>query len=348
MTPGLVPVRGVVAPQRRAHADPLAGHRALPIRRLLHEGLTDGRRRPALTRWPNRSTGATPRAGRTPTSSRSTTATGCSSTATSSSPPRSSGSPRSTPPPRSRSPRSLADEGRRPGGVAARKAFGDWSKLAPGAERAKYLFRIARLVQERSRELAVLETRDGGKPIRESRDVDLPLVAAHFFYTPDGPTSSSTPFPASMPKPLGVAGQVIPWNFPLLMLAWKVAPGPRRRQHGGAQAGRDHAAVGTPLSPDLRRSRAAPGVFNVVTGCRGDRCGGGRSRRRRQGGLHRLDRGRQDHPAPARRIRQEAHPRAGGQGSARRLRRRPARSGGRGVINGIFFNQGHVCCAGSR
>lgn len=101
---------------------------------------------------------------------------------------------------------------------AARKAFEKWSAL-PGAERAKYLFRIARLIQERSRELAVLESLDNGKPIRESRDSDLPLVAAHFFYYAGWADKLGHAGYGADPKPLGVAGQVIPWNFPLLMLA---------------------------------------------------------------------------------------------------------------------------------
>jgi aldehyde dehydrogenase (NAD+) len=106
---------------------------------------------------------------------------------------------------------------------AARRAFDRWGKL-PGAERGKYLYRIARIVQERARELAVLETLDNGKPIRETRDVDLPLVAAHFFYHAGWADKLAWAGHGPDPKPLGVAGQIIPWNFPLLMLAWKVAP----------------------------------------------------------------------------------------------------------------------------
>ncbi|MFL6014573.1 MAG: aldehyde dehydrogenase family protein, partial [Gaiellaceae bacterium] len=107
---------------------------------------------------------------------------------------------------------------------AARDAFSNgWSAL-PGSERAKYLFRIARILQERSREFAVLESLNGGKPIKESRDVDLPLAAAHFFYYAGWADKLEYAFPNRQPKPLGVAGQIIPWNFPLLMLAWKIAP----------------------------------------------------------------------------------------------------------------------------
>lgn len=106
---------------------------------------------------------------------------------------------------------------------AARRAFEKWSAL-PGSERAKYLFRIARIIQERSRELAVLETLDNGKPIKETRDADLPLVAAHFFYYAGWADKLDHAGFGANPRPLGVAGQVIPWNFPLLMLAWKIAP----------------------------------------------------------------------------------------------------------------------------
>src|ERR1041385_2636221 len=107
---------------------------------------------------------------------------------------------------------------------AARRAYEKvWSRM-PGRERGKYLYRIARLIQEKSRELAVLETMDGGKPIKESRDVDLPLVAAHFFHYAGWADKLDYAFPGRRPRPLGVAGQIIPWNFPLLMAAWKIAP----------------------------------------------------------------------------------------------------------------------------
>ena len=107
---------------------------------------------------------------------------------------------------------------------AARKAYDSvWSKM-PGRERGKYLFRVARLLQERAREFAIIESMDGGKPIRESRDIDLPLVAAHFFYHAGWADKLEYAFPGRTPKSLGVAGQVIPWNFPLLMAAWKLAP----------------------------------------------------------------------------------------------------------------------------
>src|SRR5512138_1173242 len=149
--------------------------------------------------------------------------------------------------------------------AAARRAFGPWSAL-PGAERAKYLFRIARIIQERSRELAVLESLDNGKPIKESRDVDLPLVAAHFFYYAGWADKLAYAGFGPDPKPLGVAGQVIPWNFPLLMLAWKIAP--------ALAAGNTvvlKPAETTPLSAlafaDICRQAGLPrGVVNILPG----------------------------------------------------------------------------------
>ena len=107
--------------------------------------------------------------------------------------------------------------------AAARRAFKGWSRL-PGRERGKYLYRIARIIQEKSRELAVLETMDGGKPIKESRDFDLPQVAAHFFYYAGWADKLDYAFPGRKAAPVGVCGQIIPWNFPLLMAAWKLAP----------------------------------------------------------------------------------------------------------------------------
>src|SRR3954447_23745300 len=149
---------------------------------------------------------------------------------------------------------------------AARRAFeGPWGRMS-GAERGKYLFRIARAIQERGRELAVLESLDNGKPIRESRDVDLPLVAAHFFYYAGWADKLGHAGFGSDPKPLGVAAQVIPWNFPLLMLAWKIAP--------ALACGNTvvlKPAETTPLTALLfaevcQQADLPPGVVNIVTG----------------------------------------------------------------------------------
>ena len=155
---------------------------------------------------------------------------------------------------------------RRPRRAGRAAAFEDgWSSLR-AAERAKYLFRIARLIQERSRELAVAESLDGGKPIKESRDVDLPLSAAHFFYYAGWADKLEYAFPNRRPRPLGVAGQIIPWNFPLLMLAWKIAP--------GLACGNTvvlKPAETTPLTALLftdicRQAELPPGVVNIITG----------------------------------------------------------------------------------
>jgi aldehyde dehydrogenase (NAD+) len=230
---------------------------------------------------------------------------------------------------------------------AAREAFDNgWSALA-GSERAKYLFRIARILQERSREFAVLETLNGGKPIRESRDVDLPLAAAHFFYYAGWADKLEYAFPNRTPKPLGVAGQIIPWNFPLLMLAWKVAP--------ALAAGNTvvlKPAETTPLSAllfcdVLRQAEVPPGVVNILTG---------------------------DGRVGAAIVKSEVDKIAftGSTEVGKAIQRELAGTGKKltlelggkaanvifddaaldqaveGIVNGIYFNQGHVCCAGSR
>ncbi|WP_235215504.1 aldehyde dehydrogenase family protein [Phaeacidiphilus oryzae] len=230
---------------------------------------------------------------------------------------------------------------------AARIAFGRWSGL-PGSERAKYLFRIARLVQERSRELAVLESIDNGKPIRETRDVDLPLVAAHFFYYAGWADKLAFAGWGPDPRPLGVAAQVIPWNFPLLMLAWKVAP--------ALACGNTvvlKPAETTPLTAlrfaDICRQAGLPeGVVNIVTG--DGRTGAalvghdgvdkvaftgstavGREIARTLAGT-------------GRRLTLEL----GGKAANIVFDDAPIDQAVEGVVQGIYFNQGQVCCAGSR
>ena len=229
----------------------------------------------------------------------------------------------------------------------ARKAFSDgWSAASP-AERAKYLFRIARILQERSREFAVLESLNGGKPIRESRDVDVPLAAAHFFYYAGWADKLEYAFPHRRQQPLGVAGQIIPWNFPLLMLAWKIAP--------ALAAGNTvvlKPAETTPLSAllfcdVLRQAELPPGVVNIVTG---------------------------DGATGAALVKSEVDKIAftGSTEVGKAMQRELAGTGKKltlelggkaaniifddcaldqaveGIVNGIYFNQGHVCCAGSR
>jgi aldehyde dehydrogenase (NAD+) len=231
---------------------------------------------------------------------------------------------------------------------SARDAFANgWSELAP-SERAKYLFRLARLIQERSRELAVAESLDGGKPIRESRDVDIPLAAAHFFYYAGWADKLEYAYPGRKPRPLGVAAQIIPWNFPLLMLAWKIAP--------ALACGNTvvlKPAETTPLTAMLfadicRQAELPPGVVNLVTG---------------------------DGATGAYLVQNEGIDKLAFTGSTevgklimRELAGRDVRMtlelGGKaanivfddaaldqaveGIVNGIYFNQGHVCCAGSR
>jgi aldehyde dehydrogenase (NAD+) len=230
---------------------------------------------------------------------------------------------------------------------AARKAFGKWSAL-PGRERAKYLFRIARIIQERSRELAVLETLDNGKPIKETRDADLPLVAAHFFYYAGWADKLDHAGYGADPRPLGVAGQVIPWNFPLLMLAWKIAPA---LATGNTVVLKP--AETTPLSAlffaDICRQAGLPnGVVNILPGY-GD-----------------TGAALVAHPdvdkvaftgstavgkAIAREIagtRKKVTLELGGKGANIVFDDAPLDQAVEGIVNGIFFNQGQVCCAGSR
>ncbi|MCA0332111.1 MAG: aldehyde dehydrogenase family protein [Actinobacteria bacterium] len=231
---------------------------------------------------------------------------------------------------------------------AARRAYTRvWSKTS-GKDRAKYLFRIARLVQERSRELAVLESLDNGKPIKESRDVDIPLVAAHFFYYAGWADKLEHAGFGPDPRPLGVAGQVIPWNFPLLMLAWKIAP--------ALAAGNTvvlKPAETTPLTALLfaeicQQADLPPGVVNIVTGA-GET---GRALVSHPG----VDKvaftgstevGKAIARAVAgtdKRLTLEL----GGKAANIVFDDAPIDQAVEGIVQGIFFNQGHVCCAGSR
>ncbi|MEO6866792.1 MAG: aldehyde dehydrogenase family protein [Gaiellales bacterium] len=232
--------------------------------------------------------------------------------------------------------------------AAARHAFeSDWSRRS-GAERGRFLFRIARILQERAREFAVLESMDGGKPIKESRDVDVPLAAAHFFYYAGWADKLDYAFPGRAPRPLGVAGQVIPWNFPLMMLAWKIAP--------ALAAGNTvvlKPAETTPLTAllfceVLEQAGLPAGVVNIVTG---------------------------DGTAGAALVEHEDVNKVAFTGSTAVGKRIAAAVAGtdkkvtlelggkaaniifddapidqaiEGIVGGIFFNQGHVCCAGSR
>ncbi|MFH9939408.1 aldehyde dehydrogenase family protein [Streptomyces murinus] len=230
---------------------------------------------------------------------------------------------------------------------AARKAFEKWSAL-PGAERAKYLFRIARIIQERSRELAVLETLDNGKPIKETRDADLPLVAAHFFYYAGWADKLDHAGFGANPRPLGVAGQVIPWNFPLLMLAWKIAPA---LATGNTVVLKP--AETTPLSAlffaDICRQAGLPkGVVNIVTG---DGRPGAALVAHPDVNKVAFTGSTAVGKAIARTVagtRKKLTLELGGKGANIVFDDAPIDQAVEGIVNGIFFNQGQVCCAGSR
>jgi aldehyde dehydrogenase (NAD+) len=231
---------------------------------------------------------------------------------------------------------------------AARRAYSrTWSKMS-GRERSKYIYRIARIIQERSRELAVLESLDNGKPIKESRDVDVPLVAAFFFYYAGWADKLEYAGHGPDPQPLGVAGQVIPWNFPLLMLAWKIAP--------ALACGNTvvlKPAETTPLTALLfaeicQQADLPPGVVNIVTGA-------GETGRAvvshddvdKVAFTGSTDVGRQIAKAVAgtdKKVTLEL----GGKAANIVFDDAPVDQAVEGIVNGIFFNQGHVCCAGSR
>ncbi|WP_261719287.1 aldehyde dehydrogenase family protein [Streptomyces sp. FZ201] len=230
---------------------------------------------------------------------------------------------------------------------AARKAFEKWSAL-PGAERAKYLFRIARIIQERSRELAVLETLDNGKPIKETRDADLPLVAAHFFYYAGWADKLDHAGFGANPRPLGVAGQVIPWNFPLLMLAWKIAPA---LATGNTVVLKP--AETTPLSAlffaDVCRQAGLPkGVVNILPGY-GDTGAAlvAHSDVNKVAFTGSTAVGKQIARTVAG-TRKKLTLELGGKGANIVFDDAPIDQAVEGIVNGIFFNQGQVCCAGSR
>ena len=232
--------------------------------------------------------------------------------------------------------------------AAARRAYErSWSKLKP-AERGKYLFRIARMLQERAREFATIESLDGGKPIRESRDVDIPLAAAHFFYYAGWADKLDYAFPGRRASALGVAGQIIPWNFPLLMAAWKIAPALACGNTVVLKPAETTPLTALKLAELMRDVDLPPGVVNIVTGAG-------------ETGAAIVE-----HPD----IDKIAF--TGSTEVGRLIQRKLAGTskhytlelGGKaanvifsdaaidqaveGIVNGIFFNQGHVCCAGSR
>ena len=231
---------------------------------------------------------------------------------------------------------------------AARRAYDrTWSKLS-GRDRAKYLYRIARIVQERSRELAVLESLDNGKPIRESRDVDVPLVAAHFFYYAGWADKLEYAGFGPDPQPLGVAGQVIPWNFPLLMLAWKIAPALAAGNTVILKPAETTPLTALAFAEICQQADLPPGVVNIITGA-GDT---GRALVEHHGvdkvaftGSTEVGRAIAKSVAGSNK---KVTLELGGKAANVIFEDAPVDQAVEGIINGIFFNQGHVCCAGSR
>ncbi|GBF30188.1 aldehyde dehydrogenase B [bacterium MnTg04] len=231
---------------------------------------------------------------------------------------------------------------------AARKAYKtSWSKLKP-AERGKYIYRIARVLQERAREFAVIESLDGGKPIRESRDIDIPLAAAHFFYYAGWADKLEYAFPGKQVAALGVAGQIIPWNFPLLMAAWKIAPALACGNTVVLKPAETTPLTALKLAEVVRDAGLPPGVVNIITGA-GD-----------------TGAALVDHPdidkiaftgstAVGRSIQKSLAGTStkytlelGGKAANIIFADAAIDEAVEGIVNGIFFNQGHVCCAGSR
>jgi aldehyde dehydrogenase (NAD+) len=231
---------------------------------------------------------------------------------------------------------------------AARKAYTSvWSKM-PGSERAKYLFRIARLIQERSRELAVLESLDKGKPIKESRDSDVPTAAAHFFYHAGWADKLEYAGYGADPRPLGVAGQIIPWNFPLLMLAWKIAPALATGNTVVLKPAETTPLTALVFAEICQQAELPPGVVNILPGA-GDVGASivehadvdkiaftgstevGKAIQRQVAGT-------------PKKLTLEL----GGKAANIVFEDAPLDQAIEGIVNGIFFNQGHVCCAGSR
>ncbi len=231
---------------------------------------------------------------------------------------------------------------------AARQAYDKtWRKIS-ASERSKYIFRIARLIQEKARALAVVETMNGGKPIKESRDVDIPLAAAHFFYYAGWADKLEYAFPNRNVQPLGVAGQIIPWNFPLLMAAWKIAPALAAGNTVVLKPAETTPITSMMLAEIIQEADLPPGVVNIITGAgqtgaalvahddvdkvafTGSTEVGKRIQRAIAGSKKKLTL------------------ELGGKAPNIVFEDAPIDQAVEGIINGIYFNQGHVCCAGSR
>jgi aldehyde dehydrogenase (NAD+) len=233
--------------------------------------------------------------------------------------------------------------------AAARDAYQRTWSVMPAAERGKYLFRIARIIQERARELAVLESLDNGKPIREARDVDLPLVAAHFFYHAGWADKLEYAGFGPAPRPLGVAGQVIPWNFPLLMLAWKIAPALACGNTVVLKPAETTPLTALVFAEICQQADLPPGVVNILTGA-----GETGQALVSHPGLDKVaftgstEVGKQIARACAREPHKKLTLELGGKAANIVFDDAPVDQAVEGIVNGIFFNQGHVCCAGSR
>lgn len=232
--------------------------------------------------------------------------------------------------------------------AAARFAYEKyWSKLKP-ADRAKYMFRIARALQEKARELAIVESMDGGKPIKESRDVDIPLAAAHFFYHAGWADKLEYAFHGRKVRPLGVAGQIIPWNFPLLMAAWKIAPALACGNTVVLKPAETTPLTALLLAKIIEEAELPPGVVNIVTGA-----GATGAALAQHSGVDKIaftgstDVGKRIQKALAG-TRKRLTLELGGKAANIVFADAPIDQAVEGIISGIYFNQGHVCCAGSR
>ncbi len=231
---------------------------------------------------------------------------------------------------------------------AARRAYDRvWGKM-PGAERAKYIYRIARMIAERSRELAVLESLDNGKPIKESRDVDVPTASAHFFYHAGWADKLGYAGLGPDPRPLGVAGQVIPWNFPLLMAAWKIAPALACGNTVVLKPAETTPLSALVLADIIAQAELPPGVVNILPGA-----GDVGAELTNHAGVDKIaftgstDVGKliqRSLAGSGKKLTLEL----GGKAANVVFDDAPLDQAVEGIVNGIFFNQGHVCCAGSR
>ncbi|HEU5164897.1 MAG TPA: aldehyde dehydrogenase family protein [Chitinophagaceae bacterium] len=231
---------------------------------------------------------------------------------------------------------------------SARKAYEKVWKKMPAKERAKYIFRIARMVQEKARELAIIETLNGGKPIRESRDFDVPTAANHFFYYAGWADKLEYAFPNRAAEPLGVAGQIIPWNFPLLMAAWKIAPALATGNTVILKPAETTSLTALKLAEIIQEADLPPGVVNIITGA-----GATGAAIVNHPDINKIaftgstDVGKIIQKAIAG-TNKKATLELGGKAANIIFEDAPIDQAVEGVVNGIYFNQGHVCCAGSR